>query len=734
MKKFTVIIFTFLFSASLFAQTNGKISGKVFYGGNESPLHEATVRIVQLNRTTITNEDGSFVFENIPIGKYTLIAHQDGFGDLTKTIDLSANSNQTVDFKLNLTGVKAEVTVTATGSEQSAEDAIQTTSSVDSNTILQRASVGLGDALNNEPGIAKRSFGPGNSRPVIRGFDGDRVLVSNDGVRVGSLASQSGDHAEPVDTLAVERIEVVKGPATLLYGSNAIGGVVNAISGHDEDFHNGLRGYFSTVAGINNKQAGVSGGIEYGINKWMFWGNGSGQRTSDYKAGNNFHFISGNLDDSVANTFTRNGSGNGGAGYYTDKFFATGNYRYYYSRYGIPLDFNEADPEDRTLKVRSQNYRFNGGFRNLNSFIEGGKFTIDYTNYRHQEIAGGEVGTTFNNKVFSYRGVFEQKKYGNLTGRFGFEGYQRKYSTVGDETLINGLVKQDSLSAFGLQEYSLKKVTFQFGGRIENNRYRPTNSSLPNRDFTGFSGSIGAKLALWEGGAFVANYTHATRTPALEELYNNGPHDGTLAFEVGNINLKKEENNGIDLSIRHQQNRFRGELNYFYYDIKNYVFLAPTNTFDVDSGFEIAEYSQGDSTYSGLEANLSYDANKYLTFDTGVDYVRAKLKSGINLPRIPPFRVRVGFDAHYKDFSVKPEFIWADRQGKVFTNETPTDRYSIFNINANYVIPSKHLAHIIGVNAYNLTNKLYYNHISFIKEISPEIGRGIRFTYTVRFF
>ncbi len=726
MKNSAIFIFLFALSVSAFAQSNGKISGKVSYGGNESPLHEALVRIVQLNRSVETDEDGSYEFTDVPAGKYTIIAHQDGFGDSTKTIVFVSGAVSVIDFTLNLVGVKEQVTVTASGTEQSAFDSLQSVSTVDSNKILERAGVGLGDVLDKESGVAKRSFGPGNSRPVIRGFDGDRVLVSTDGVRAGSLSSQSGDHGEPIDTLSIERIEVVKGPGTLLYGSNAIGGVVNAISGHDEGFHNGTRGYFSTLGGINNKQAGISGGIEQGYKNFMFWANGSGQRSGDYKAGKGF--------GKVQNTFTKNANANGGGGYFKNKFFATGNYRFYQSKYGIPLDFREADPELRSLKIKSRDYKFTGGFRDLDSFITGVKFTVNYTDYKHEEIVGNDVGTTFRNKVLSYRGFFEQKRYGGLTGRFGFEGYQRKYNTVGDETLVVGLVKQNSFAAFALQEYSFNRVTLQFGGRIENNRFRPENVSNPNRDFTAFSGAIGARIALWEGGAFVVNYTNSTRTPALEELYNNGPHDGTLFFEVGNINLKKERSNGIDFSLRHQQGRVRAEFNTFYYDIKNFVFLAPTGEIDEDSGFEIAEFSQGDTRYYGNEFNLDITANKYLSFTSGLDYVNAKLKSGTPLPRIPPFRARLGFDAHYKDFSVRPELVLVNRQGRTFTNETPTAGYGVFNIAANYVLPTKHFANIFSVNAYNLTNKLYFNHISAIKDISPEIGRGVRFSYTIRFF
>ncbi|HLA95990.1 MAG TPA: TonB-dependent receptor, partial [Pyrinomonadaceae bacterium] len=284
-KSIAVLAFILLVSITVFAQSGGKISGKVIFGGDNSTLHGVSVRIAGTNQTTVTDDDGTYAFANIAPGKYTIIVHQEGFADQSKSVTVGAGQAATLDFEINITGVKEQVTVTGSGVEESAFESIATVSSVDSNLITERAAVGIGEVLDKEPGVSKRSFGPGNSRPVIRGFDGDRVLVSTDGVRTGSLGSQSGDHSEPVDIFAAERIEVVKGPATLLYGSNAIGGVVNAISGHDEGAHPGLRGRLSIIGGSNNSQASVGGGLEYGTGPWMLWGNASGQRTGDYKAG-----------------------------------------------------------------------------------------------------------------------------------------------------------------------------------------------------------------------------------------------------------------------------------------------------------------------------------------------------------------------------------------------------------------------------------------------------------------
>ena len=321
-----------------------------------------------------------------------------------------------------------------------------------------------------------------------------------------------------------------------------------------------------------------------------------------------------------------------------------------------------------------------------------------------------------------------------MAGRFGFEGFNRRYQTVGDEVLVVGPVKQDSFSAFALEELKFERVTVQFGGRVENNRYDPADVDLRDRNFTGVSAAAGMRVGLWDGGAFVTNLSHSYRAPALEELYNNGPHDGTLSFEIGNSNLRAERSTGIDAAVRHQAGRFRGEANFFYYDINDFVFLAPSGVIDKESGLEIANYVQGDSRFRGTELSLDFSAHKNINVLAGLDYVNAELRSGQPLPRIAPLRARFGLDLHKGSFSLRPEFVAVGRQDRIFTNETPTAGYGTVNIAASYIYSTQHLAHIFSVNAYNLNDKLYFNHISFIKDIAPEIGRGVRFSYTIRLF
>jgi iron complex outermembrane recepter protein len=377
---------------------------------------------------------------------------------------------------------------------------------------------------------------------------------------------------------------------------------------------------------------------------------------------------------------------------------------------------------------------FNVGASNINSFLNAFRLSVNYNDYRHQELEiedGTEaVGTTFNNDLWVYRGVFEQKRYGALSGSFGFWGQRRKYESIGEEALAPPTT-QNSFAVFGLEEFTWKRIAFQLGGRIEHNRYEPVTGRA--REFTGFSGAAGVRVPLWEGGAFVTNYTHSYRAPALEELYNNGPHPGNLTFEIGNSNLQRERGDGIEFSLRHAANRVRAEFNYFHYNLQDFIFLAPTG--NIEDGLPEAEYKQADSRYRGLEARFDVNLLPTLWLNTGLDYVNAELKANeLGLPRIPPLRGRIGFDWRYKGFGLRPEVMLVSKQDNVFTNETTTAGYTLFNVDFSYTFTQQHVAHVFAVNTFNLGDRLYRNHSSLIKDLAPEIGRGVRFVYTLRFF
>jgi iron complex outermembrane receptor protein len=777
MKYFKNLLFItgilFTFSIAAFAQT-GALSGTVTTQIKDELVPGVSVNITQLKLKTETDENGKYQFTKLPNGTYTVVTHIEGFADQAQSVTISGGA-ATLDFSLSLQSLSAEVVVSATGKEESIFETFSSVNSVTSSSITGKASTSIGEVLGNEAGITSRSFGGagGSGRPSIRGFEGDRVLVTQDGVRNGSLGAQSGDHGEPVPTLNVERLEIIKGPATLLYGSNAIGGVVNAVTNDENEPHEGLRGFFTALGGTVNKQGGVAGGVEYGFKKYLFNLDLSTIREGDVET------PLGKIPNSASGSI----GGAGKLGYFTDKAFFRGTVDLDRRRYGIPyaplfesgeilsianggadcevvecqfnLDVLQATfanklppvPDEQVdIKMRRNNYRLLGGFRNVKGPVTQGNFNIDFTDYEHSEIETANntetVATTFYNDVFSYRSVFDQADYKKLTGRFGFEGYRRSYETIGAESLIEGRVRQYNFSAFALEEFTLDKFSLQFGARMENNRYRPVNPDLPERAFTGFSGAFGVKYNAWSGGSLIANFSSSYRSPSLEELYNNGPHVGTVTFEVGNENLQRERTNGVEFSFRQTSKRVRFNGSVFYYNIDNFIYLAPQDldgngTIDVEDNLPISDYNQEKSRFLGADASLDFDINDYVGAFVIADIVNAELKNGnVPLPRITPPRLRIGTDLRYKGLSLRPEAVFVAKKGvgDIFTLETPTDGYALFNINGSYAFSVNKVAHIFTFGGQNLTDELYRNHTNFIKYLTPEPGRGFKVSYTVRFF
>jgi iron complex outermembrane receptor protein len=708
--------------ALLLAQATGTLRGRVTLDPGGEPLHDVDIHVG--DRETDTGADGTYEITGLAPGVYTVLVHLQSLSDQSRQVVIAAGQSTVADFVLRFAEVRESVTVTASGREQSTFEAFQTVTTVDSLQLALQARPSLGEAIQNQPGVAKRSFGPGNSRPVIRGFDGDRVLVMQDGMPTGAISSQSGDHGESIDPSNLESIEVLKGPATLLYGSTAIGGVVNAVTGrtalHDPP-HPGVHGSLTGYGGTTNAQGGGSANFDVGLGPWLIWGSGSGQRTGDY----------GTPIGTVPSSGTRTSNSSGGFGWYGDKRFADASYRYDEGRYGVPFAKElEGAAEDISLAFHRHNLRVTTGWQNGAGVLPAFRLSVNYSGWQHKELEGEEPVTVFNNKLVSYRGVFEQRPSGPLSGSFGFQGLYRDFKTAGEEALAPP-VTQRSFAVFGLEELTYERLRFQFGARVENNAYNPVG--LPSRSFTGFSGAAGIYVPFRRDNALVINYTYSYRAPALEELYNNGPHVGNITFELGDPNLRRERSRGIEVSYRRRTGRMRRELSYFRYDIDNFVYLAATG--EVEDGLPVARYAQARTRYWGFESSTGLALHPNFELMFGFDYVNAGIKSsGTPLPRIPPARGRAGFEFRKGGFRIQPQAILTNRQKRVYVNETPTAGYVVFGFTSSYTWARQHVAHIAGVEAFNLGDVLYRNHLSFIKDRAPEIGRGVRFTYTVRFF
>jgi iron complex outermembrane recepter protein len=737
----------------------GTITGKVLVD-NGSPVHGALVVVIGSPRTATTAEDGTYTVTGLAPGTYEVIAQREHLTTGRQTVTVTAGQPATVDFKLSLEALHEEVVVTASATGQTTTfESFNSITSLDTVEIAKNMSTSVAEVLEGQAGIAKRSFGPGSTRPIIRGFDGDRVLIMQDGVRTGDLSSQSGDHGTSIDPASLQRLEVVKGPATLLYGSNALGGVVNAIT-PQETFRQspfaGVLGSLTFDGGTANTQAGGNGSLQYGNGKWMLWANGGARRSGDYDT----------PLGTIENSKTRLANGGGGVGWAGKRGFFSAGAKIENSRFGIPFagEFHHHEDEEEGLHEEGEAFvdlksdrldlRVDGGLQNLQGrFIDTARIVFSFLDYQHQELeidgAVEAVGTTFNNNIATVRGEIQQKTIGKLSGRMGVETFFRDYEAVGEEALAPA-TRQNSFSAFVYEEAGFGRVRLQFGARVERNAYDVDArqaidpevciavlggcpSSVRNRSFTGASGSAGIHFDINGHAAVVANVSRASRAPALEELYNFGPHIGNLAFEVGNPDLDLENTLGFDFSVRGRGARARAELNLYTYDISNFVFL---DLQDIEvEGLRFAQYQQADARYSGVDASAHLELATWLHVNADIGLVRATLKdTDENLPRIPAMQGRLELEIPWRQLTISPEVVFTADQNRVFRSETPTEGSTLFNLGATYVLGQQHLTHIFTIEGYNLTNEEYRLHTSFIKDLAPEIGRGVKATYSVKFF
>jgi len=750
------VVFAWLFlttiahDVNLAAQESGSVQGTVNFTLNSEPVHGAIVLIIGTGLVAESDELGHFQFDGLVPGTYELLAQREHLTAARQSVTVPAGGVETIAFMLELSPVHEELTVTTTAVDSSAFEAFNAINTLDSFDIATNIQGTIGEILQHQPGIAKRSFGPGTSRPIIRGFDGDRILIMQDGIRTGDLSAQSADHGVSIDPASLERLEIVRGPATLLYGSNAIGGVVNAITPHESFLSsqtNGLRGQVTTDVSSADAQAGGNGSVQYGRGQWQVWGGLGHRRTDDYDT----------PEGPILNSALQLSTGRVGLGYAGAVGFFSAGYQLEDGRYGIPFAGrfeNAADAgsdEEPLIDADHQRYglRIDVGAKNLDTpLLNAAKISVNYLDWHHEEIetADGreEVGTTFDNESIVVRAEIDQQSMGWLSGKFGVWSLFRDYASVGEEA-ITPRTQRTAFAAFAYEELDFDRYRVQLAGRLESNHYQvaPRDHGaekdgfvpplLRDRDFLGVSGSIGIQTTIGETGAVVANLTRSYRAPVLEELYNFGPHIGNLTFEIGTPDLGREASLGLELSVRHQSPRARGEFNFYTYDIDDFVFTALTG--DTVDNLQVVEFLQGNSRFIGFDTDGSIRVHRSVWLNLGLGLVDAELSaSNQPLPRIPPLHGRASADILYRGLSLNPELVWAAAQDNVFNKEAPTAGYLALNIGASYVWPLAHAAHIFSVRGSNLMNELYRNHTSFIKHLAPEIGRSIKVSYSLRFF
>ena len=652
------------------------------------------------------------------------------------------------------------------------------------NLLLQSAST-LGETLARQPGISASYFGPNASRPVIRGLDGDRVKIMQDGIGMVDLSALSPDHATTLDPLVVERIEVVRGAATLLYGGSAIGGVVNVIDNRiPESAIEKIGGRFQLKAGSVDDERSGALVLEGGNGRVAFHVDANSRRNDDLRIPNFAHSdrqrqLEGpalaQAQGRLPNSAGQASGGAAGASLTFDTGYVGLSYSGFDAKYGTVAEPNVVIDMHSTTWNLAGEWRANGdtGRDTAGNAIESVKFKYGNTDYKHAELEAGAVGTTFASKGNEVRvEVLHQKiaAFGSVfRGAIGAQFSSNEVSAVGAEALLP-LVKTDAKALFIFEQTELGNLTLNFGGRVDKTTLKsagggpvdpltllPRFDPAQTRDFPTRSGAIGGVYKLNATFALAANLAHTERAPTYTELFASGPHVATGQYEVGNTSLNKERSNGADMRLRWRDGANSASIGAFYSRFSNYMVVGNSgnlrgvdgelNPLDADangvadgSGEALlpeATFRAVRAKHRGFEAEAKFrliNTANPLDLHLSGDYVRANNSdTGEPLPRITPLRLGVGVEWTVGQINARLDTNQVFQQNRVAANELPTSGYTMADAAVIYSFGSPALRLEAFGKISNLFNTEARTHSSVLKDISPLPGRGVTIGLRGRF-
>ena len=601
---------------------------------------------------------------------------------------------------------------------------------------LKREST-LGDTLNGIPGVAATHFGPNASRPVIRGLDAERVRIMQNGVGVLDASSLSFDHAVTIDPLVIEQIDVVRGPAALLYGGSAVGGVVNAIDHRiPTESVTGVIGRTEARVGGPDSQNNLASVVDVGNGKIAIHADAYTRKTSDLNIpGFAVSSRKNQADPSIlrenhgklVNSSASADGGALGASLTFDNGYIGASYSDFNSNYGTVAEAAvRAD-------MKSQRWDLASEFKDLGNIINRVKARMAYTDYQHQEIEGGTVGTTFKNNGVEGSVELGHAKFSSIEGVVGVQFQNTRFEALGTEAFVPPVQTQNHAiyvyEEMPLNIWNLEKLKLSFGGRAEHTTLDANpwakSPTAQAASFNAYSYALGGLYTLNSNWSLASNLSHNERAPSYFELYANGAHLATGQYEVGNANFSKERSNGLDAQIRWKDAKNSFNFGAYYTRFSRFLGLLDTGNIDVDTSLPIAQFSTFAASFKGLEAEGKFNLVDNLDLKLRGDYVRASnLDNSQALPRITPLRLGAGLHYQKNALGARIDMLHAFKQNRTAENELATDGYTDVSALVTYKLPVK-LNMELFAKANNLLNQEIREHSSFLKDLSPAGERSV---------
>jgi len=622
-------------------------------------------------------------------------------------------------------------------------DPIQPVISLSREDLLTRLAPTLGETLDREVGVSSTWFGPAASRPVIRGLTGSRVTVLTDSVATLDVADVSPDHAVTIEPLLADRIEVVRGPLALFYGSAAAGGVVNVL---DNRIPEGLpeRSVTGSAEARGDTALGeraLVGRLDGGSGHLAWHLDGYTRETDDVEipgfatadpADRDPDEPSGRLRNSASET---DGFA-GGLSWIGERGFLGVGWSAYDATYGLPgpkeAEEGEEEGEDLFpgpfLDLEQRRVDLRGEYR-PGGLVESVRVAIGVNDYRHTEVEpNGEPATRFDNDAWQGRLEVRHAAIAGFRGAMGLQYDDRDLSAVGEEAFISPTDTR-AVGVFIAEQRQSGRTTLQLGVRVEDLEHTPTGD-LQRYDETALSLAIGAAVELGAGHRLTANLARTERNPAPEELYSNGAHLATRLFEVGLLaedgDADKEVSLNVDLGIERSAGDLRWSVTAFFNDIADYVYLDPTAS--EEDGLPVALYRQRDARFWGAEAELESALGEWSGFALSgrlfADYVRAELSGGGDLPRIPPLRAGAGVAARRGPWALSADAIYHAEQDDISTFNT--DAFTLLSVDLVYTQAFAGADWQVFVRGTNLADEEARRSTSFLAAFAPLPGRALQ--------
>ncbi len=702
-------------------------------------VSDASVVLVQLRRTAPV-KGGSFQFKDVPAGSYTLMVNSRVFGSKLFQIDLKDEEVAKPTYTIDLS-VHEDLVVTATAVTRSSNDLAQAVGVLNREDLIEKIKPTLGETLATEPGVSSTYAGPAASRPVIRGLGGDRVAILEGGMSSGDVSSLSGDHAVAIDPSAAERIEILRGPASLRYGSSAVGGVVNVVDNRIPEYqsHAPLLGSVELRGSTGSDERSLSSSLEGGKAHWAWHIDGSALDTDDVEIPG--PAVAGGEDTGVlANSAIENRKYSVGGSYIDDGGFLGMAVTSFDSLYGIPSI--EEEPVRIDMKQRRADLR--GERRLAHDSVKALNYRLGYADYEHSELEGEEVGTVFTNKQLDFRGELVHEQLGPFhNGSLGLQYGNRDFRADGEEAFVPPN-ETDKYALFAYEEYQRPNWSLALGARFEHQLSSATlftdeEQGLPGAavelDFDAVSTSAGLVLGRDARHGLSINLTRTERAPTPEELFSNGPHLATGAFEEGDLNLRNEVSLGLDVSLRRKQGIVTGELNLFVNSFDRFIY----ERFAGDQIDELNHYvfSQADAKFYGgelhVDTELIHTEPHHLHLELAYDLVRGELKDGGYLPRITPDRLKAVLEYQCPSFHCNVEGRRNFEQSRPALLETETAAYTMLDASLGYHFLVGMTNHQLVLRGTNLTDEEARDHASFFKDLTLLPGRNFGLTWRMNF-